>query len=77
VAELDGRIQAVLVERLRSIIELWCQKFADDAENESPREARLREKAKEAKVCVILPLKRMPVDVFFFPSNGREMKASY
>jgi dynein heavy chain 1 len=53
VAELDAKIEAVLVQRLRAVIERWCVEFAKDgdvANRDTGSLASRNKAAKEAKV---------------------------
>lgn len=53
VAELDKKIEAVLIERLRAVIERWCVEFIQDgnvANRDTGNVASRKKAAKEAKV---------------------------
>ena len=59
VAELDKRIEQILLNRLMQIIQVWCSEFdrTDDADNrrdhvrEASSKRRADKRAKDEKVC--------------------------
>jgi hypothetical protein len=56
VAELDKRIEGILIVRLKHIIDVWCQEFdrADDGERRDTTTTAKRrgERRKDEKVCI-------------------------
>lgn len=73
VAELDKRIEKILLQRLRSIIQVWCAEFDRNEDGESKRESivpvlpnvrdvggkrRSGKSGKEEKVCGIIFLEK-------------------
>ena len=64
-AELDKRIEGILLQRLTHIIQVWCTEFdrADDADRREmlpPRDLTLKrhkdKRVKEEKVCTFAQL---------------------